>query len=230
MDELDRVVDQVLAQVVAVLGERGRVDAVVVVGQVGAVLVGLALHEPVEPVEPPLQRPLVVGTGGRRVGHLAEVPLADRERREPLLAQDLGDRARVVRDVTGHVGIAGVEVRDAAHADAVVVATGQQRGAGGGAERGDVEIRVLEAPGGEPIDVRRVDLGAVAAEMRESGVVKEDDDDVRRVLTGVRTVREPRGRLLVGVADRAAVLAELLHRSTSHRDKLLAQSMPKASR
>ena len=65
VDELDRVVDQVLAQVVAVLGARGRVDAVVVVGEVGGVLVGLAFEEPVEAVEPALQRPLVVRAGRR---------------------------------------------------------------------------------------------------------------------------------------------------------------------
>ena len=94
-----RAVDEVLAQVVAVLGACRRVDAVVVVGEVGGELVGLTVEEAVEAVEAALQRPLVERPGRRRVGHLAQVPLADRERRVALVAQHLGDRRRVVRDV-----------------------------------------------------------------------------------------------------------------------------------
>lgn len=50
VDELDRVVDQVLGDVVALLGRRGRVDVVLVVDELRGELVGLALQEPVEPV------------------------------------------------------------------------------------------------------------------------------------------------------------------------------------
>ena len=64
MDETDGVVDEVLAQVVAVLGRGRRLDVVVVVHQVGRELVGLPFEEPVEAVEAPLERPLVEGSGG----------------------------------------------------------------------------------------------------------------------------------------------------------------------
>ena len=49
-DEAQRLVGQVLGQVVAVLGHIGLVDVVVVLGQVGIPLVGLAADEAVEAV------------------------------------------------------------------------------------------------------------------------------------------------------------------------------------
>ena len=114
--EADGVIDEVLGEVVPLLDRARRLDPVVVVRELGVELVGLPVEEAVVPVEPALQGPLVVGAGGRRALHGGEVPLADRERRVALVAQDLGDRRRVVRDVTGHVGEAGDEVRDRSHA------------------------------------------------------------------------------------------------------------------
>ena len=69
VDEPDGVVDQVLAQVVALVRGRRGLHVVVVVDQVGGELVGLPLEEPVEAVEAALQRPLVEGAGGRGVLH-----------------------------------------------------------------------------------------------------------------------------------------------------------------
>ena len=153
VDEPDGVVDQVLAQVVALLrGGRG-LDVVVVVDEVGGELVGLALEEPVEAVEAALQRPLVEGAGRRRVLHGAQVPLAHRERGVPLVTEDLGHRRGVMGDVPAHVGVAAVEVGDGAHADGVVVAAGEQRGPGGRAQRGDVEVGVAQPVGRQGVDV-----------------------------------------------------------------------------
>ena len=61
--ELDRLVDDVLADVVALIGALRRVDVVVVVGQRRAELVGLAVEEAIEAIKTPLQWPLVVGAG-----------------------------------------------------------------------------------------------------------------------------------------------------------------------
>jgi hypothetical protein len=77
---------------------------VVVVHQVGVELVGLALEEAVEAVEAASQRPLVEGSGGRRLLHRAQVPLADREGGVALVAQHLGHGRGVVGDVAQHVG------------------------------------------------------------------------------------------------------------------------------
>ena len=63
MHELDRLVDDVLADVVALIRAPRWVDVVVVVGQRWAELVGLAVQKAVEAIKAPLQWPLVVGAG-----------------------------------------------------------------------------------------------------------------------------------------------------------------------
>ena len=211
MDEADGVVDQVLAQVVALVGGARRVDGVVVVDQLGVELVGLALEEPVVPVEAALARPLVVGAGGRGVLHGAQVPLAHGEGGVPLVAQHLGHGGGVVGDVAAHVRVAAVEVGDRAHPDGVVVPAGEQRGPGGRAQGGDVEVGVAEPLRGQTVDVRGGQLGAVAAEVGEAGVVEEDEDHVGRVLAGVGRGRPPRGRLGLGAGDHAVEAVEGLH-------------------
>ena len=77
--ELDRVIDEVLAQVVPVGRGFRRVHVVVVVHDLGMELIGLAVEEAVEPIEAALARPLVVRTRGGCVLHLTEVPLTDGE-------------------------------------------------------------------------------------------------------------------------------------------------------
>ena len=64
----DGLVDQVLGEVVALLGRARRLDVVVVVDEVGVVLVGLAAHEPVEALEATAERPAVARAAHR---HLA---------------------------------------------------------------------------------------------------------------------------------------------------------------
>jgi hypothetical protein len=129
--ELDGLVDQVLGEVVPVLGSSRWVDRVVVVGELGVEAVGLGLEEAVVALEPPAQRPLVVRTGGRRVFGGGEVPFPDAHRVDTLIAKHFGDRRRGGCHVTATVREAGVQVGQQAHPDTVVVAAGQQRGPGG---------------------------------------------------------------------------------------------------
>ena len=68
-DELDRLVDQVLAQVIALLGRARWLDLVVVVDEVGIPLAGVAAQEAVEALEAAPERPAVVrARGGLLVG------------------------------------------------------------------------------------------------------------------------------------------------------------------
>ena len=46
------------------------------------------------------------------------------------------------------------------------------------AQGGGVEVRVAQAAGGQPVDVGGVDVGPVATEVGEAGVVEHDDHDV----------------------------------------------------
>ena len=211
VDEPDGVVDQVLAQVVALLRGRRGLHVVVVVHQVRGELVGLPFEEPVEAVEAALQRPLVEGPGGRCVLHGREVPLAHGERGVALVTQHLGHGGGVVGDLPAHVGVAAVEVGDGAHAHGVVVAARQQRGAGGRAQRRDVEVGVADAVGRQGVDVGCGELGAVAAEVGEPGVVEQDDDHVRGIGARVRRDGPPGLRLRLGPGDHAVEGLELLH-------------------
>ena len=214
--EADGPVHQVLGQVVSLFGAPRLVHRVIVVDQLGMELVGLAVEEAVEPVEAALERPLVIGTRRRGVLHLAQMPLADRERRVPLVAQHLGHRRGVVRDVTAHVREAGAEVRQGPHPDLVMVPARQQGRPGRGAERCDVEVGVPQAVGGELVDVRRADRRAVAAKMGEAGVIEQDHDHVRRIRPRMAADRPGRLRLGDGVPDdsvEACPAAPVVHRA-----------------
>ena len=79
-------------------------------------------------------------------------------------------------------GRRGRDLGDAAHADGVVVAPGQQRRAGRRAQRGRVEAGVLEAVGGQPLECRRSWRATERAVRAEAGIVDEDEQDVRRPL------------------------------------------------
>ena len=146
---LDRVVDEVFGEVVA-LGRRARwLHRVVVAVQRGHELVRLAAVEAVPAVEAAPERPAaaVGGHVGLVVGR--QVPLPHRVRRVAVGAEDLGEEpvlrrhhAPVAREAHGEVG-------DAAHAVGVVVAAGEQAAARRRAERGGVEVGQAHALPGE---------------------------------------------------------------------------------
>ena len=76
-DELDRLVDQVLREVVALLGRPRRLDRVVVVDEVGVPLARVPAEEAVEALEAAPERPAVVRAGRRLLVARGQVPLAD---------------------------------------------------------------------------------------------------------------------------------------------------------
>ena len=178
-------------QVIALLRRARRLDRMVVRIELRRELVGLALQEAVVAVKPARQRPLIEGTSDRRLLHRRQVPLADREGGIAVRPQHLGNGAGALGHRAGAVRKAGVPVREPAHADRVMIAPGQQRRAGRRAQRRGVEVGVAQAACGQPVDVRRLDRGAVAAEMRKAEVVEQDDQHVRRALARPRIVRPP---------------------------------------
>ena len=178
IDEEDRLVGQVLGQVIARFGRGRRVDLMVVVHQVGVVLIGLAGQEPVEPLEATAERPALAGARHGHLGRRREMPLADREgavaganqylRQHPV---GLGDGGVVAREAGRHLG-------DSRHAVAVVVAAGEQAGAGRGAQGGGVETRIAQAPGRQAVEGRRGDIGPVTSELGKAHVVQQDHHHV----------------------------------------------------
>ena len=93
----------------------------------------------------------------------------------------------------------------------MVVATGQQAGAGGGAERGGVEVAVPQPARRESIDGGRLDVRAVAAELREPDVVEHDGHEVRRVRRGLRRLGPPRLGVGPVAGDGAAEVRAVTH-------------------
>src|SRR5581483_654391 len=89
----------------------------------------------------------------------------------------------------------------ASDAARVVVATGEQAGAGRRAQRRGVEVRVAQAVPREPVEVGGFDVRAEAAELRVADVVEHDEQDVRRACPRSRLVRPPRLRLPVVPPD-----------------------------
>jgi len=60
----------------------------------------------------------------------------------------------------------------------VRVEPGEERGPGGAASGGVVELGEADAVAGEGIEVWRVDFASVATDVGEADVVAEDDEDV----------------------------------------------------
>jgi len=65
-----------------------------------------------------------------------------------------------------------------AEADGVVVPTRQNCRTRGGAERSSVEVVVAQSSSGQLVDVRRLGQTAETAEVREAGVIEEDEEDI----------------------------------------------------
>ncbi len=185
-DELDRLVCDVVGQVIAVVRQARLVDGVVVVDQVRIPLARLGPEKAVPALEAAAGRPVAPG---RREVHLvggAQMPLADHVRVPALLAEDLREHPVLGRDRAARVREADRSLGDTRHAVARVVAARQQAGARRRAERRRMELRVAHAALHDPVDVRCLDRTAVAAHRREADVVEDDVEDAGRAVRRLR--------------------------------------------
>src|SRR5262245_7950575 len=206
LDELDRLVGEVGRQVVAVLRHRRLLDGVVVVDEVRIPLVRLAAEEPVEPLEAAADRPVALRRGHVHLVGRAQMPLAEHVGVPAALAEHLCDRRALERDVPVRVRVAGRGLGDARHAVRRVIAPRDERRACRRAQRRRVPVRVGEAVGGQPVDVRRLDQAAPRLHRREAHVVEDDVQDVRRAFrSDGLNIRLPVGNRVAFVdVDRAA--------------------------
>ena len=113
-----------------------------------------------------------------------------------------------VRQHRAIAGRAGRDLGDAAHADRVVVAAGEQRLARRRAQRGRVEAVVLQAARRQTFGVRRLAWAAEGARRAEARIVDQDDEDVGRALRRAQLLdrRIFRVRILRIVGDQAGSL------------------------
>ncbi len=119
------------------------------------------------------------------VGTQAEMPFPDHGRDVASHLQETGDRQRVGgQRLRALVGDRGVDVESARVAARKDSRTGRRAGG--------VNVMPLEANAipGEFVEVGRLDLGVVVADVAPAEVVRNDDDDIGR-----------RFRLLAGVAE-----------------------------
>ena len=179
-DELDRLVGDVVGEVVAVFGRARLVDGVVVVDEVREPLVRLRAEETVEALEPASGRP--VATRRRQV-HLvfgAEVPLADRIGVPAEPTENLGEHSVFGRDRPARARKADRGFGDARHAVTSVVPARQQTRTGRRAQSGRVPLRVAQAVRRDAVEVRCIHRAAITVQRREPHVVEHDVHHVRR--------------------------------------------------
>ena len=174
----DRLVHEIGCQVVARGEGARRIDRRVVAHQLRRVLIRLGIHETIEAIETAPQRPAVERTGRARFRERRHVPLAQHVVAIAVRAQHFGDGAGLAADLAAIAGIARIEVGEAADADGVMVASGQQRRPRGRAHRRRVEAGVAQAALGDGVDGRRGDRRAIAAEVGEADIVEQDHQDI----------------------------------------------------
>ena len=202
-DEPDRPIDQILGEVVALLGRLGGGHLMVVVDEIRVVLVRVTAHEAVEPFEAAAEWPAVVGAGRARLLRRREVPLADRVCVVAVSLQDLGDETVLEGDEAVAARVPGRPFSDARHGVRVVVAPGQDAGAARRAERRGVHVGEAQPIRRQAIEVGRPDRRAVATEMPVPGVVEDDEDDVRHARPRADRLWPGRLRLTDRAADDA---------------------------
>ena len=179
LDPGDRVVDEVLGEVVAVLREPVGLDGVAALVELRVPVVHLRAHEAVEEVEALTHRPPRERARRAHLHRRGLVPLADRRRAVAVAAEDLRDRRGAGRPVAVVAGLRRRHLARDAHADRVVVAPGHQRLAGRRAQRRDVEPAVAQPLVRQPLRRRHLARSAVRRRRAEPHVVDQHDDDVR---------------------------------------------------
>ncbi len=203
IEVVDGVVGHAGDQVPARLALEG-IDLGGVAEQVRLPLVRIAAHEAVEILEahagrPLVKRPDLAGGKRRRVVILAEPRggVAVIEQNPPDGGLVLGDDAVVAGETRGLLG-------DHAETGRVMVAPGDERGARRRAERGGVDVVVAQAVIRDAIHRRRRDDAAEGARHAESGVIRDDEQDVGRLFGRHDARCPPRFRLQGIVLDHAA--------------------------
>src|SRR5262249_56311511 len=117
----NRLVGEVLGQMVAVLGRARRLDEPVVAHQLRGPLVGVAVQEAVVALEAEAERPALERTGRALLPARRQVPLADRDRGVARVPQESWQRARRARDAAVVTGEADGDVGEESHAAGLVV-------------------------------------------------------------------------------------------------------------
>jgi hypothetical protein len=126
-------------------------------------------------VEAAGERPVVLRSVRRRVPR--HVPLADGIALVARGPQRLGNRHAPAVQIAA-IAVEPLVLHHVSDAGLVRRETGQERGPRGAAASRIIELREPQSAGGKLIEIGRVDLAAVAADVGETHVVGEDHDDI----------------------------------------------------
>ena len=173
----DRLVGQVFGQVVVRVRALG--DEVPVLEQDRVPVVHVAGVEAVEVVEPEAVGPAVERPGGARLPRGGVVVLADPGGHVAVLAEDLADGAAASRQHARVAVVAGGRLGDDPGRGGVVVAARDERGPRRAAQRRRVEPIVPQPLRRQPVQGRRRDAAAERRVLAETGVIEQDQHDVR---------------------------------------------------
>ena len=201
LDELDRLVRQVRTQVVTVLGQRGLLDLMVVIGQLRVPLVGLPTQEPVVPLEPPPQRPPVERAGRSRVLRRGQVPLAHAERVVAQRQQHLREHPPIEGQDTVVPRVPGRSLGDARQPQGMVIAPGQNGPTRRGAQGRGVHVRVPQPLGRQAVEHRSLHQAPERRQLTEADIIEDEEHHVRRALRRARGLRPRRAGRIGRPAD-----------------------------
>ena len=202
-DELDGMIDQVFVQVIAFVRHLGLGHRMVVVGQVGKPLVGLAAEKTVIALEATTQRPAVERAGRRALLGRGEVPLAGAEGVVAVLQQHLRQHAVLKRHPAVITGKTSGRLHDGRDAIRVVVPAGQDARASGRTQGRRVHVGVAQAVLRQPLDIGSVHQPAKDRHLAIAHIIQHKEDDVGRAFPGPHRLRPGCRRFGYGPADYA---------------------------
>ncbi len=230
-DELDRLVHQVLGQVIPLLRGARRLHLVIDINQLRSPLAGVTAQEPVEPLEPAPQRPAVKRPGAGLELRRQQVVLADHVRAIAMRQQHLRQEPVLKRDLAVITRVAGRQLVDRRRRVRVVITPGDDARPRRRAQRRGVHVVIQQPARGQGVQVRRGDRAAITAQLPEPGVIQHDEQDVRRTLLRPQRPRPRRARLIRRPPNnprkrRTRLILGQPHRPSSIRHRLPTPAKP----
>src|SRR5262245_52787799 len=153
-DVVNRLVGKILGEVVTLFGRSRSLNWRRPIVEGWRVLARFAADEAVEALEPRTRWPAVVRSDRRGLEHRYLVTLAELRRRVAVQSQCLGEWRARIRAERVVAGCGGRDLCDPTHADGVMIAAREQRGACRRAQRSGMEARVLETLLRQPLGSR----------------------------------------------------------------------------
>ena len=107
------------------------------------------------------------------------MPFTDSHRCKTMITKNLGNESGVLIDTTIETRETCGVVGDTAHTSGVLITTGEETRACWRTHSRGVKTPIAQTLFGETVEVRRLDIGTKAADLRVANIVKNDEDHIR---------------------------------------------------